>query len=305
MIQLIINEEHIGERIDKVIPALLSDFSRSKVQSLIENKKIFVNENVVKSSYKVELEDEITIYVEEVDTSIKAEDIPLDVCYEDDDVIVINKDQGMVVHPANGHYSGTLVNALLHHFSNLSSGSSEVRPGIVHRIDKDTSGLLMVAKNDAAHEFLSAQLKDKTAYRRYIALVKGEIPHNEGVIRAPIGRSSHNRKEMAVISEGKPTVTHFKVLERFHGFTLIECLLETGRTHQIRVHMKYIKYPIVGDSTYAPKHVYNFKGQLLHAETLSFIHPTTKERISVSKGLPSYFLKALEDLRKYGEFKEN
>ena len=250
MIQVVISEEYIGQRIDKALPVILPDFTRSKIQSLIENKKILVNEEVVKSSYKLELDDEVTINIVEVDLSVNPENIPLDIRYEDDDVVVINKEQGMVVHPANGHYSGTLVNALLYHFENLSKGSNEVRPGIVHRIDKDTSGLLMVAKNDAAHEFLSAQLKDKTAYRRYIALVKGEIPHNEGEIRAPIGRSNANRKEMAVVSEGKSAVTHFKVIERLHGYTLIECILETGRTHQIRVHMKYIKYPIVGDPMY-------------------------------------------------------
>ena len=301
MIQILISEEYVGQRIDKALPVLLPQYTRSKVQSLIENKRILVNDTVVKSSYKLDLEDEVTINVEEVDLSIKPENIPLDIRYEDDDVVVINKEQGMVVHPANGHYEGTLVNALLYHFDNLSNGSNSARPGIVHRIDKDTSGLLMVAKNDEAHEFLSAQLKDKTAYRRYIALVKGEIPHNEGEIRAPIGRSNANRKEMAVVSEGKSAVTHFKVIERLHGYTLIECILETGRTHQIRVHMKYIKYPIVGDPMYGTKNTHGLNGQLLHAATLSFIHPKTNERVTVEAPLPEYFENVLSNLRKNGE----
>ena len=297
MIQVVISEEYVGQRIDKALPVILPDFTRSKIQSLIENKKILVNEEVVKSSYKLELDDEVTINIVEVDLSVNPENIPLDIRYEDDDVVVINKEQGMVVHPANGHYSGTLVNALLYHFENLSKGSNEVRPGIVHRIDKDTSGLLMVAKNDAAHEFLSAQLKDKTAYRRYIALVKGEIPHNEGEIRAPIGRSNANRKEMAVVSEGKSAVTHFKVIERLHGYTLIECILETGRTHQIRVHMAYIGHPVEGDPMYGKRSskLYN-KGQLLTAYKLRLIHPKTKEEMTFEVPLPDYFIDIINNL---------
>ena len=235
---------------------------------------------------------------EVVTLDIEKEDIPLDVVYEDSDVIVVNKPSGMVVHPAFGHYQGTLVNALMHHCDDLSGINGVIRAGIVHRIDKDTSGLLVACKNDLAHKSLSKQLKDKTTTRKYIAIVYGQIPHNLGKINAPIGRDENNRQKMAVVSGGKPAVTHFKVLERFKKFTLIECTLETGRTHQIRVHMSYIGYPVLGDPLYGPRKVYGNTGQFLHAKTLGFVHPRTNEYVEFSKDAPSIFYETLEEIKK-------
>jgi 23S rRNA pseudouridine1911/1915/1917 synthase len=234
---------------------------------------------------------------EPVTLDLVAEDIPLDIVYQDEDVAVINKPQGMVVHPSAGHPNGTLVNALLYHLKDLSSINDVVRPGIVHRIDKDTSGLLMVAKNDAAHEFLAKQLKDKTSLRKYIALVHGNIAHEKGTINAPIGRSKTNRKMQAVIEEGKPAVTHFTVLERFGDFTLVELQLETGRTHQIRVHMQYIGFPVAGDPIYGPKKTLKGNGQFLHAKLLGFTHPRTNQQMVFEAPLPEIFEKNLKKLR--------
>ncbi|MDY4788783.1 MAG: RluA family pseudouridine synthase [Bacilli bacterium] len=300
--EYIINKEFENKRLDVVIPLLNNEISRSKVQTLIDNDDVSVNGKKQKASYKVKENDVIEVNYEIIPLNFEPENIPLDIVYEDDDVVVINKPQGMVVHPSNGHYSGTLVNGLLYHFKQLSNIDS-IRPGIVHRIDKDTSGLIMVAKNDLAHEFLANQLKDKTAYRQYIALVRGEVNVNKGKIDAPIGRSFKDRKLMAIVNDGKPSVTHFEVIKRFNGYTLISCLLETGRTHQIRVHMAYIGYPIVGDTSYGSKNTYGLNGQLLHATKLSFIHPKTKERITVEAPLPQYFNDVLNNLETKGVIK--
>ena len=279
--KLVVNSENIGERIDSFLSKNEElDLTRSKIQELIKTGNILVNGKTIKNSYKLEENDEVDITVVRENLDIEPEDIPLDIVYEDDDVLVINKKSGMVVHPAPGNTSGTLVNALMH-YSKLSSGSEAFRPGIVHRIDKDTSGLLLVAKNDKAHLFLEEELKEHKINRTYIALVSGVIKHDTGEIDAPIGRDKLDRKKMAVTSNNsKEAVTHFKVLERYKNATLIECKLETGRTHQIRVHMKYIGHPIINDPTYSRgKNIDNY-GQMLHARAISFTHPTTKERLT-------------------------
>ena len=227
----------------------------------------------------------------------KAEDIPLDIIYEDADVAVVNKPQGMVVHPSAGHTSGTLVNALMYHVKDLSSINGVVRPGIVHRIDKDTSGLLMIAKNDKAHNALAAELKDKKSLRKYVAIVHGNLPNDRGVIEAPIGRSDKDRKKQAVTAKGKPAVTRFTVLERFGNYTLVELQLETGRTHQIRVHMAYIGHPVAGDPLYGPRKTLKGHGQFLHAKTLGFTHPTTEELVEFTAEEPAIFKETLDKLR--------
>ncbi len=285
-------------RIDKVLSDLLKEHSRSQIQQWLKDQNITVNGEVTRSNYKVKENDEISINVPEpVELDVVAEDIPIEIVYEDDDVLVINKPQGMVVHPSAGHQNGTLVNALLYHIKDLSSINGIIRPGIVHRIDKDTSGLLMVAKNDKAHEALAAQLKDKTSIRKYIALVHGEITHDKGEIDAPIGRSKNDRKMQAVIEGGKPAVTHFEVLERYEGYTLVQLQLETGRTHQIRVHMKYIGFPVAGDPLYGPRKTLKGNGQFLHAEVLGFKHPTTGQMMVFEAPLPELFEKTLNQLR--------
>lgn len=285
-------------RIDKVLTQVFDDYSRSQIQSWLKEGLVSVNKEPVKANYKVKEHDDITIQIPEVkELELVAEDIPLDIIYEDDDVIVINKPQGMVVHPSAGHPDGTLVNALLHHCKDLSAINDVIRPGIVHRIDKDTSGLLMVAKNDQAHLFLSDQLKERKALRKYVALVHGEIPHDKGTIEAPIGRSKENRQKQAVVADGKPALTHFEVLERFNDFTLIECQLETGRTHQIRVHLNYIGYPIAGDPMYGPRKTLKGNGQFLHAKTIGFEHPTTHELLTFSSDIPEIFAVELKKLR--------
>lgn len=286
-------------RIDKVLTGLFNDYSRSQIQLWLKDGAVSVNGQVVKANYKVKKNDEIVIAVPEPETlSIEAEDIPLEIVYEDEAVAVVNKPQGMVVHPSAGHPNGTMVNALMYHVKDLSSINGVVRPGIVHRIDKDTSGLLMVAKNDLAHESLAKQLKDKTSLRKYVALVHGVIPHEKGTINAPIGRSKVNRKMQAVREDGKPAVTHFNVLERFNDFTLVELTLETGRTHQIRVHMKYIGYPLAGDPVYGPSKTLKGNGQFLHAKLLGFTHPITGQEMVFAAPLPTIFEKTLEKLRK-------
>lgn len=286
-------------RIDKVLTGLFNDYSRSQIQLWLKDGAVSVNGQVVKANYKVKKNDEIVIAVPEPETlSIEAEDIPLEIVYEDEAVAVVNKPQGMVVHPSAGHPNGTMVNALMYHVKDLSSINGVIRPGIVHRIDKDTSGLLMVAKNDLAHESLAKQLKDKTSLRKYVALVHGVIPHEKGTINAPIGRSKVNRKMQAVREDGKPAVTHFNVLERFNDFTLVELTLETGRTHQIRVHMKYIGYPLAGDPVYGSSKTLKGNGQFLHAKLLGFTHPITGQKMVFEVPLPTIFEKTLEKLRK-------
>ena len=274
------------------------DLTRAKIQTLIKNGNILVNNKPIKNSYKVQNGDEIIINYVEENLDIKPEDIKLDIVYEDDDVIVVNKESGMVVHPAIGNTSGTLVNALMG-YSELSKVNDEFRPGIVHRIDKDTSGLLLVAKNDKAHLFLEEELKEHKIVRTYVALVHGVIKHDTGEIDAPIGRDKQDRKKMAVTSENSKTaITHFKVLERYKNTTLIECKLETGRTHQIRVHMKYIGYPIVNDPMYSRDRNIDGFGQMLHAKSIEFTHPRTKEKMTFNCDVPEKFK---EILQKYKE----
>lgn len=289
-----------GQRLDKAVAMLNSELSRSFITKLIDGGKITINGKVEKPSFKVKENDEIIIE-EIVDTKsdIKEEDIPLDVVYEDDDILIINKPQGMVVHPANGHYSGTLVNALMFMEDSLSSINGVIRPGIVHRIDKDTSGLLCVAKNDNAHHFLAEQLKDHTMAREYMALVRGVIKENSGTVDMPIGRDKNNRQKMAVVKDGKPATTHFVVVERFATHTLIKCQLVSGRTHQIRVHMSAIGYPVEGDPLYAGKNYDKLykDGQLLVAYKLKLIHPKTKKEMVFEIPLPEYFEKVLDSLR--------
>lgn len=291
-----------GTRIDLVLSLLLPDTSRSFIQKLIEDGHLYLNGNVCTSKkIKVSLSDKLEIEIPEPEKlEVKAENIPLDIIYEDDDVLVVNKPKGMVVHPAVGNYSGTLVNAIMYHCGErLSSINGVIRPGIVHRIDKDTSGLLMIAKNDKAHEALSKQLEVHSITRKYTALVHNGFSKDEGTVDMPIGRDPKNRLRQAVNgSAARNAVTHYKVLERLGRYTLIECRLETGRTHQIRVHMAYIKHPVAGDMVYGPKDKeIHSEGQLLHARVLGFIHPTTKEYMEFSAPLPIEFEKELDHIR--------
>lgn len=285
-------------RLDKACSEIFSDYSRSQIKQLLDGGNITVNGKTEKAKYKVKLGDVIRLEEPETKTlELRPENIPLDIVYEDDDVIVINKPQGMVVHPAPGHDEHTLVNALLYHCP-LSTINGTFRPGIVHRIDKDTSGLLMVAKNDKAHRSLAKQLKDKTNIREYVALVHGRIAEDEGTINAPIGRSLKDRKKQAVVKDGRNAVTHFEVLKRYRDYTLVKCILETGRTHQIRVHMKYIGHPLVGDPLYGPKKTIKGNGQFLHAGKLGFVHPTTGKLLIFEAPLPKIFQECLEKLDK-------
>lgn len=285
-------------RIDKMLGHHFTQFSRSQLQRWIEDGYVLVNEQTVKTKYKLAAGDVVKIIPETPQKiDLTPENIPLDIVYEDDDVLVVNKPQGMVVHPAPGHPDHTLVNALLYH-SPLSTINGEFRPGIVHRIDKDTSGLLMVAKNDQAHRSLTAQLKEKSNQREYLALVHGVIKEEQGTIDAPLGRSLKDRKKQAVVADGRHAVTHFKVLERFKHYTLVACRLETGRTHQIRVHMKYIGHPLAGDPLYGPRKTLNGNGQYLHARLLGFKHPRTGQELVFTAPLPEYFKETLERLRK-------
>ena len=291
-------DDMLTGRIDKVLAHQFNQFSRSHLQKWIEDGNVRVNGQPVKPKYKLAVGDQVVIEPEvpqKVD--LTPEKIPLDIVYEDDDVIVVNKPQGMVVHPAPGHPDHTLVNALLYH-SPLSTINGEFRPGIVHRIDKDTSGLLMVAKNDLAHRSLAAQLKAKTNQREYVALVHGVIKQDAGTIDAPIGRSKKDRKKQAVVSDGRHAVTHFKVLHRFRHYTLISCRLETGRTHQIRVHMKSIGHPLAGDPLYGPRKTLPGRGQYLHARLLGFKHPRTGKELVFTAPLPEYFQQMLDKLKK-------
>ena len=285
-------------RLDKACSEIFSDYSRSQIKQLLDGGNITINGKTEKAKYKVKSGDVIRLEEPETKTlELRPENIPLDIVYEDDDVIVINKPQGMVVHPAPGHDEHTLVNALLYHCP-LSTINGTFRPGIVHRIDKDTSGLLMVAKNDKAHRSLAKQLKDKTNIREYVALVHGRIAEDEGTINAPIGRSLKDRKKQAVVKDGRNAVTHFEVLKRYRDYTLVKCILETGRTHQIRVHMKYIGHPLVGDPLYGPKKTIKGNGQFLHAGKLGFVHPTTGKLLIFEAPLPKIFQECLEKLDK-------
>lgn len=298
IIELIVDEEGEG-RIDVFLAGELDEVSRSYIQKLIKDKKVTVNNRYVKPKYSVNEGDKIVVELPEPKKlEVKAEDIPIEIVYEDQDMAVVYKPRGMVVHPAPGNYNNTLVNALLYNLKTLSSINGVIRPGIVHRIDKDTTGLLMVAKTNKAHISLSEQLREHTITRRYQALVEGNIKEDNGTIDAPIGRNPKDRKKMAVTKENsKEAVTHFKVLKRFGKHTLIEAQLETGRTHQIRVHMNYIKHPIVGDPVYGIKdQKFNLEGQLLHAKVIGFDHPRTGEYLEFDSELPEDFSKILSIL---------
>ncbi|MDA7025943.1 RluA family pseudouridine synthase [Bacillus sp. CLL-7-23] len=296
--EMTVHEEHRSERIDKYLTSIESNWSRTQVQQWIKEDLVHVNKKVVKANYKVQPEDVVTVDVPEPEPlDVVAEQMNLDIYYEDQDVLVVNKPRGMVVHPAPGHLTGTLVNGLMAHCDDLSGINGVMRPGIVHRIDKDTSGLLMVAKNDLAHESLVTQLVNKTVTRKYTALVHGTISHDHGTIDAPIGRDKKDRQSMTVTRDGKHAVTHFEVKERFDEFTVVECRLETGRTHQIRVHMKYIGFPLAGDPKYGPKKTIDFNGQALHAGILGFDHPRSGEYIEFEAPLPKDMDILLDKLR--------
>lgn len=299
MKKYIINEEYKNVRLDKVVSIFDEDLSRAMIQKLLEQEKIKVNGKKEKASYKTKLGD--TIEVEDIiprEIELKAQDIPLDIIYEDSDIIVVNKPKGMVVHPANGNPDGTLVNAVMNICKDSLSGiGGEIRPGIVHRLDKDTSGLLIVAKNDKAHINLSEQIKNREITKKYIALVRGVIKENYATIDMPIARSDKDRKKMAVKKDGKNAVTHFTVIKRYKGYTLLDIKIDTGRTHQIRVHLSEIGYPIVGDFVYSNgKNPFGVVGQMLHAKSLEFKHPITGKQMKLEAPLPEYFEEILNKL---------
>lgn len=295
-----IEEENVGKRLDLFVSENEVDMSRSFVQGIIEKQQVKVNEQIKKSNYRLRVGDQVQVELAEpVELQVEAEDIPLDIIYEDSDVIVINKPQDMVVHPAPGNYTGTLVNGLLYHCKDLSGINGVIRPGIVHRIDKDTSGVLVVAKNDKSHNSLAMQLKDHSMKRTYYAIVEGIVKEEEGTVRTNIGRHPVERIKMAVVKDGKEAITNYKVLERFKSNTLVECRLETGRTHQIRVHMAHLHHPLIGDQVYGyKKQKFKLQGQALHAKNLGFIHPTTGEYMEFDSQLPEYFQDILDKLRK-------
>lgn len=301
IIEFLIDEAYSGERLDKVISANVGNFTRSYVQKLIENKCVTVDEEVVDNkNFKIKKYQMIKIVVPEPEMlDLKPENIPLEIVYEDDDLLIVNKPKGMVVHPAPGNYIGTLVNALMYHCGeSLSSINGTIRPGIVHRIDKDTSGLLIVAKNDFSHKNLAEQIKNHSFSREYEAVVYGNLKNYTGTINAPIGRHKIDRKKMTVTNENsRNAVTHYTVLNRYKNFTHVRLKLETGRTHQIRVHMAYIGHPVAGDPIYWPKRVIkNLNGQCLHAKHIGFIHPKTSKYIEFESDLPDYFKKFLKTL---------
>lgn len=297
--EFIVEENNVGMRLDTFLGGMFEDKSRTYFQGLIEEGNIKINGYTKKSKYKLKFKDIINVKIPDpIELEVNPQNIPIEIVYEDKDVIVVNKPQEMVVHPAPGNYEGTMVNALLYHCKDLSGINGILRPGIVHRIDKDTSGILVVAKNDFSHKKLAAQFKDHSMARTYYALVEGKIKGDEGTIDKPVGRHPKERIKMAVVKDGKRAVTHYKVLERFNSHTLVQCNLETGRTHQIRVHMAYIGYPLVGDMIYGyKKQKYNLKGQVLHAKKLGFIHPSSDNYMEFDSELPQYFEKLLKNLR--------
>lgn len=292
--------EYEGERLDKYLSILYPEQSRSFFQKLIKDGHVLVNDTPEKANYRLRVEDLISITIPDaVETPILPENIPLDILYEDDDLLVVNKPKGMVVHPSAGHYTGTLVNAIMYHCKDSLSGiNGEIRPGIVHRIDMDTTGSLIVCKNDESHIFIAEQIKEHSVTRKYRGIVYGGVSDDEGTIDAPIGRHPTDRKKMAIVPNGKPAVTHYRVLQRFERYTYMEFQLETGRTHQIRVHMASIGHPLLGDVVYSSgKSPYHLQGQTLHAMTIGFIHPATREYLEITAPLPDYFEKILHDLR--------
>lgn len=300
---LTITENEAGQRADVVLAAML-ELTRSNMQKLLDEGRAVKGTKVIKSNYKVKLGDEIIVTLPEPQPlDVQPENIPLDIIYEDEDVVVVNKARGMVVHPAAGNYSGTLVNALLYHCKNLSGINGVIRPGIVHRLDKDTSGIMICAKNDAAHVYLSEQIQSKTAQRTYLAVVRGNIKTDSGVIETQISRDKDDRKKMAVVKEGgRNAITEYEVVERFGKYTIVKCKLKTGRTHQIRVHMEYLGYPLVGDPKYSPmKTPFSINGQALHSLTLAFDHPRTGERMEFEAKLPEDLHKIVTRLR-LGQF---
>lgn len=297
----LVSQETAGTRVDKLLADSMDGFTRSGIQHLLSDGNVTCGAKPITKNYKCREGDEIKVFVPDAKPlDIEAQDIPLDIVYEDEYLLVVDKPKGMVVHPANGNYDGTLVNALMHHCGDSLSGiNGVIRPGIVHRIDKDTSGLLIVAKTDAAHIGLAEQIKEHSFTRAYEAVVYGNIKDDEGTICQPIGRNPKDRKKMAVVySNSKPATTHYKVLQRFGSFTHIRCVLETGRTHQIRVHMAFIGHPIAGDSVYGPKKVITeLNGQCLHAKQIGFVHPITNEYMEFESDLPEYFTKFLTKLK--------
>jgi 23S rRNA pseudouridine1911/1915/1917 synthase len=300
--RVLVDEDMEGERLDVFLTEQISGLSRTMIKNLIKEGMVKVDGELRKASYPVVIGQVIEIEIPAPETvAITAQDIPLEIMYQDEDLAVINKAKGMVVHPAHGHKDNTLVNALMYHIKDLSGINGELRPGIVHRLDKDTSGVMVIAKNDAAHRSLAQQIKDHTINREYIALVHGVIKENLGTIEAPIGRSKTDRKKMAVIADGRPAVSNYQVLERFNNYTLVKVILLTGRTHQIRVHFAYIKHPVVGDPLYssgtAKKH-FNLDSQALHARLLGFHHPRSGEYMEFSHEPPPYFQKILEQLHR-------
>ena len=296
-----VEESDIDKRIDVFLAMNLESFSRSYIQDLIKKGKACVNKKAVKANYRLKDGDSVNLAIPKPEPlEILPENIPLDIVYEDDDVILINKPKGMVVHPAAGHYNGTLVNALLYHCKdNLSGINGVLRPGIVHRIDMDTTGIIIACKNDNAHQHIAKQLAEHSITRKYVAIVTGNIKDDEGTVDAPIARSKNDRKKMAVDKDGKRAVTHYKVLERLNNYTYIECVLETGRTHQIRVHMSYIHHPLLGDEVYSgKKENIRLEGQCLHAKVLGFIQPRTNEYMEFEAPVPDYFNEILRKFRK-------
>lgn len=302
IIEFNINDsKDISIRIDKFLVNNMENKSRSFIQGLIDEEAILVNNKKIKSNYKLRENDVITVIMKEPkELEVTPENIDLDIVYEDEDLIVVNKPKGLVVHPAPGNYSGTLVNGLLYHCKDLSGINGVIRPGIVHRIDKDTSGILVIAKNDESHNELAKQFKDHSIKREYYALVEGKFSKLEGTIDKPIGRNKKDRLKMGIVEDGKRAVTHYEVIEQYNkGVSLVKCRLETGRTHQIRVHMASIAHPLVGDLVYGNKKPkININGQVLHAKTLGFIHPRTKEYMEFDSNLPNYYLELLESLKK-------
>ena len=303
--EIIVEQSEEKNRLDSYIASKDLELSRSMIKKLLEDGKITVNGEITKASYKVQLNDKIEIDIEKPkEVKLEAQEIPLDVIYEDNDILVVNKQKGLVVHPGNGNLDGTLANAVMAHCKDSLSGiGGELRPGIVHRLDKDTSGLLIIAKNDKAHIKMSEQIKDRKVKKTYIALVRGIISENEATINMPIGRSTKDRKKMAVTKNGKEAITHFKVLNRFTtnkaSYTLLEVKIDTGRTHQIRVHMAEIGHPVIGDTVYSNgKNEFGVVGQCLHAKKLEFTHPITEKEMNLKAPLPEYFKKIIEELEK-------